>query len=95
MSELETHIKLINEKLGQLLKSHLALKKENEILKEDLKRSKQKEQDYKIALHTLDEKVDILKASSGEMTEKDQKDFEKRINLYIKEIDKCIGMLSD
>jgi len=29
------------------------------------------------------------------MTEADQKEFEKRINQYIKEIDKCIGLLSD
>ncbi len=29
------------------------------------------------------------------MTEADQKEFEKRINHYIKEIDKCIGLLSD
>ncbi|MEJ7672080.1 MAG: hypothetical protein WKF59_05100 [Chitinophagaceae bacterium] len=46
-------------------------------------------------MHDLDQKVNILKAASGEMSETDQKEFEKRINLYIKEIDKCIGLLSD
>jgi chromosome segregation ATPase len=95
MSNLEAHIKLVNEKLQQLLKKYVALKKENENLISDLKKLKQKEEDYETTLQQLDEKVDILKASSGEMTEADQKEFEKRINKYIKEIDKCIGLLSD
>lgn len=95
MSNLEAHIKSVNEKLQQLLKKYVALKKENENLISDLKKLKQKEEDYETTLQQLDEKVEILKASSGEMTEADQKEFEKRINRYIKEIDKCIGLLSD
>jgi phage I-like protein len=95
MSNIETHIKSVNEKLQQLLKKHVALKKENENLKEELGKSKLKEEEYKTSLHDLDQKVNILKAASGQMTEKDQKEFEKRINQHIKEIDKCIGLLSD
>ncbi len=95
MSNIEAHIKSVNDKLQQLLKKHIALKKENELLNEELGKSKLKEEEYKLSLHDLDQKVNILKAASGEMTEKDQKEFEKRINQYIKEIDKCIGLLSD
>jgi hypothetical protein len=32
--------------------------------------------------------------SGGDMNEKDKKDFEKQINKYVKEIDKCIAFLS-
>ncbi len=95
MNNLEAHIKVVNEKLQQLLKKHLSLKKENENLISELKKLKQNEENYKTTLHQLDEKVEILKVSSGQMTEADQKEFEKRINHYIKEIDKCIGLLSD
>lgn len=95
MNNLETHIKSVNEKLQQLLKKHIALKKDNEDLKEELKNCKEKEAEYKYALHELDQKVYVLKAASGQMNEVDQKEFEKRINQYIKEIDKCIGLLSD
>lgn len=95
MNNLEAHIKLINEKLQQLLKKHVALKKENDNLKDELKDLKQKEEDYISTLYELDQKVNILKAASGQMAESDQKEFEKRINQYIKEIDKCIGLLSD
>jgi phage I-like protein len=95
MSNIEAHIKSVNEKLQQLLKKHVALKKENENLKEELGRSKLKEEEYKSTLHDLDQKVSVLKAASGQMAEKDQKEFEKKINQYVKEIDKCIGLLSD
>jgi len=95
MNNLETHIKLVNDKLQLLLKTYVSLKKENDLLKSQVKSYQQKEEDYKSSLYELDQKVNILKAASGEMSETDQKEFEKRINLYIKEIDKCIGLLSD
>lgn len=95
MNNLEAHIKSVNEKLQQLIKKHVALKKENDNLKNELNNLKEREVEYKYALHELDQKISILKAASGEMSEKDQKDFEKRINQYIKEIDKCIGLLSE
>lgn len=95
MSTIDGHIKSVNEKLQQLIKNHVALKKENDNLKDDLNKLKQKEEEYKSTLHELDQKVNILKAASGQMTETDQKEFEKKINGYIKEIDKCIGLLSD
>ena len=95
MNNLEVHIRSVNEKLQQLLKKHVALKKENDTLRNELNNLKEKEVEYKYAMHELDQKVSILKASSGEMNEKDKKDFEKRVDSYIKEIDKCIGLLSD
>ncbi len=95
MNNLEAYIKTVNEKLQQLLKNHASIKKENGHLKEEVKKLTQKEENYKTKLYELDEKVNILKASSGEMTEADKKEFEKRINQYIKEIDKCIGLLSE
>jgi hypothetical protein len=42
----------------------------------------------------LQQQVAILKMAAGEMSEKDKKDFERKINQYIKEIDKCISYLS-
>lgn len=95
MNDLETHIKTVNEKLQQLVKQHTAIKKENDHLKEEVNSLKEKEVEYKYALHELDQKVSILKAASGDMSDADHKEFEKRINQYIKEIDKCIGLLSD
>jgi hypothetical protein len=38
--------------------------------------------------------VAILKVATGEMNEADKREFEKKINQYIREIDRCIAFLS-
>jgi type I site-specific restriction endonuclease len=95
MSELEEQFKRVNTKLQQLLKQHLLLQKENEKLKDTLKIVQlSKDQDTE-QINKLQQQVSILKTSIGQMTEADKKAFEKQINQYIKEIDKCIGLLSE
>jgi DNA repair exonuclease SbcCD ATPase subunit len=95
MSDLEQHIKRINDKLQQLLKNYQLLQKENkkqsDFIKE-LQQAKEKDSQY---ITTLQEKISILKAATGKMNEADKKTFEKNINQYIREIDKCIGILSE
>jgi hypothetical protein len=38
--------------------------------------------------------VNVLKVSTGQMDEASKKAFEKQLNHYIREIDRCIAMLS-
>lgn len=84
----------INEKLQLLLKQHQRLKKENERLRGELVAQKQKDQQAQQTIQELHQQIDILKLASGDMSEKDKKEFERKINLYVKEIDKCIAFLS-
>lgn len=95
MPELQSNIKTVNEKLQRLLRNHAQLQKDNErqskLIKELLEeKTRNSEQ---IAL--LQQQLDILKTSAGQMNGADKKAFEKNISQYIKEIDKCIGLLSD
>ena len=95
MSEMKLQISRVNNKLQQLLKQYLLLQKENEKLKAGLKdhqavRDQQLEQ-----ISTLQQQVSILKTSIGQMTENDKKAFDKQITHCIKEIDKCITLLSE
>ncbi len=95
MSDLEQNIKRINDKLQHLLKNYQLLQKDNQrqsVLIEELKLAKEKNNQQ---ISALQEQVSILKAVTGQMNEKDKKSFEKSINQYIKEIDKCIGQLSE
>ena len=95
MSDLEQHIKRINDKLQQLLKNYQQLQKDNERqgrLIDTLQQAKEKDMQQ---VNELQERVSILKAASGQMNEADKKEFEKNINKYIREIDKCIGILSE
>jgi peptidoglycan hydrolase CwlO-like protein len=95
MSDLQSNIKRVNEKLQRLLKQYQQLQKDNERqskLIAELQQTKDKNTQH---IHQLQEQVDILKASTGKMTEAEKRSFEKYINQYIKEIDKCIGLLGD
>ena len=95
MPLLEENIKRINSKLQQLLKNYLLVQKENvrqSNLITLLQKEKQKDAEQLI---TLKEQVAILKAAAGEMNETDKKAFEKNISQYIREIDKCINLLSE
>ena len=95
MNTLEIHIKRINDKLQQLLKNYQQLQKDNERqgkLIDTLQQAKEKDIQQ---ITELQEKVSILKAASGQMNDADKKEFEKNINKYIREIDKCIGILSE
>jgi phage I-like protein len=85
----------LNEKLQQLLKQHNRLQKENDRLKEELQQSKNRETETLDRVDELQQQISILKLASGELSEKDRKEFDKKINSYIREIDKCISFLSE
>ena len=84
---------IINDKLQQLLKQQARLKKENEKLRMELQSFIEKETNYQQKIDELSQQISILKLGAGDMNEKDKKEFERKINLYIREIDKCIAFL--
>jgi len=95
MSDLEKNIKRINDKLQQLLKNYQLLQKENKRQSDliaGLQEAKEKDSQQ---INLMQEKITILKAAAGKMNEADKKAFEKNISQYIREIDKCIGILSE
>jgi cobalamin biosynthesis Mg chelatase CobN len=95
MTDLQLNIKTVNEKLQRLLRNYQQLVKDNErqtrLIKE-LQETKTKNADQ---ITVMQQQLDILKASTGQMNTADKKSFEKNIHQYIKEIDKCIGLLSE
>ncbi len=93
MSTAEQQLKRIQDKLQQLLKQHVAVQKENTRLKEEIELLQQKNLAQQKSADELKQQVSILKLNAGEMGEVDKKEFEKRINTYVKEIDRCIAML--
>ena len=95
MNATEQHLKRIQDKLQQLLKQYTAVQKENSRLKEELDAAQYKIEEQKKNAEELKQQVSVLKLSSGEMSDADKKEFEKRINAYLKEIDRCIAMLGE
>ena len=95
MSQTEQHLKRIQDKLQQLLKQYASLQKENGLLKEELEKSKEQSLQHQQSVIHLKQQVDVLKLNAGEMKDADKKEIEKRINSYLKEIDRCIALLGE
>jgi phage tail tube protein FII len=95
MADLEGQLKRIQDKLQQVLKQHAALQKENLRMREELDKRERQTATNQQNIEELKQQVEVLKISSGDWDENDKKEFEKRINSYIKEIDRCIALLSE
>lgn len=95
MSQLETHITRINNKLQEVLKHYEVLKKQNVQQTETIQvlTAEKNAQIQKIRL--LEEQQYLLKSIAGKLDEKEKKSFEQALGKYIREIDKCIAMLSE
>ena len=95
MNELGQQLKRINDKLQQLLKQHQLLQKENDKLKHELGLLQTNGQTQSIHIEQLQQQAEILKLSKTGMNDAEKKAFEKRLNQYIKEIDRCITLLKE
>lgn len=95
MTQPEIQFKRVHEKILLLLKQHQLLQKENERLKEDLKKMQVRNE---AAFHDAEkfrQQAEVLKLSGGGMDEPDKRMLEKRLNQYVREIDKCIALLQE
>ena len=94
MAEINVHIKQVNAKLQLLLAQHSKLQHENEQQKKLIETLQQTDVQQKEKLEVLRQEQLILKASIDKMDEAEKKELEQKINGYIKNIDKCISLLS-
>ena len=70
------------------------LRKDNTRLAETVSALKAHQAVIEEELRNLKDQNNILRAATGNMNETDKAAFEKTINRYIKDIDKCISLLS-
>jgi hypothetical protein len=95
MSSQQEHLERIRNKVQVLIKQYQSIEKENEKLKADIEKRHVLEQQLRERTIVLEQQLNIIKASSGQLDEASKKDLEKQLNVYIKEIDKCIAMLKE
>lgn len=95
MEQIATHIARINTKLQDLLKKHASLQKQNQQQQELITKLKEQQEAGEKKIKALEEQQYILKSAAGELNSADKKAFEQTISRYIKEIDKCIALLSE
>jgi hypothetical protein len=94
MVDLDLQIKSIQDKLQQLLKQQAVLYKENQRLKKELEKASSLNEEKQALVQALQQQTDVLKLGSGTMDEAEKNALGKRIDVYLKEIDKCLALLN-
>jgi hypothetical protein len=95
MVDLDVQIKRIQEKLQLILKQQILLQKENLRLKKELEKANSSNVEKQDLLQLMQQQVDALKLGSGSLDQTEKIALGKRIDLYLKEIDKCIAILNN
>jgi len=95
MTQPEIQFKRVHEKILLLIKQHQALQKENERLKEDLKKMQLRSENYSRDAEKFRQQAEAIKLSGRGLEETDKRMLEKRLNQYVREIDKCIALLQE
>ena len=94
MVDLDLQIKSIQDKLQQLLKQQAVLHKENQRLKKELEKATGLNEEKQALVQALQQQTDVLKLGSGTLDEAEKNALGKRIDVYLKEIDKCLALLN-
>lgn len=94
MVDLDLQIKSIQDKLQQLLKQQALLYRENQKLTKELEKSTAVNDEKERSLQVIRQQVDVLKLGSGNLNDAEKNALAKRIDVYLKEIDKCLALLN-
>jgi len=95
MHQAQEQLERIQQKIQQLLKQQKTLQKVNQQLRDEVySLRKQKDQQLE-SMDELQQQLVVLKAAKSELSGDEKKAFEKRLGQYIREIDRCITMLSE
>ncbi len=95
MTASELQLKRVHEKVMLLLKKYQGLQKENEKLKEELSKMEIRSEAHSSDFEKYRQQAEAIKLTGGVMEESDKKLLEKRLNKYVREIDKCIALLQE
>lgn len=87
-------LKRISQKIQVLLGKYELCVKENEKLRKENEQLKLARDHQLNQIRELEQKVAVLKSLAGRIEDGEKKELERRINGYLKEIDRCISLLS-
>lgn len=95
MSNEEQSLQRINDKLQQVAQRYQSLQKENQQLTREIRVLKEREEAREKKIIDLELKMAAIKTATGRLDDGEKKEIDKRLNHYIREIDRCIALLSD
>jgi chromosome segregation ATPase len=94
MSTTQQPWKRIQDKLQQVLQQYQVLQRDNDRLRKEVTDLKNRDTAHTKKIEELEIKVAALKTATGQLNDAEKKELDKRLHQYIREIDRCIAMLS-
>ncbi len=95
MSDINNQLVQLQQKLQLLIKNYQQLQREHVQLKKELEKTNTQLQEKNEHLQAIQQQIDVLKLGKAAFNEEEKLVLEKRINIYLKEIDKCLSLLND
>jgi len=96
MSDLEKKLEGIKRKMKEVLKSHLLIQEDQKKLAEKHQQTSTSLEDAENRVKELEKELNLSKISKTiSETKKDNTDVKKKVNEFIREIDKCIALLNN
>lgn len=93
MEDMKAQIQRIENKVQQLLKEYNSCQKEIQQLQKENSHLNELLLSKTAQANELHQRVDTRNFSSSTLEDKPKKDLERRINTYLKDIDKCLALL--
>ena len=94
MDDVNTLVSGIEFKVRKLIARQKRLREENEKLTNDINQLKTINEEQKLVINGLEEKIQVLKLARTTGGGEDNSDVKAKINELVREIDKCIGLLN-
>ncbi len=94
MKELDTQLSRLHHKLQLLVKHNQVLTKQNAALQSDKETLQASLLEKTELLQSIQRQIDILKLSSSTLDDGEKKQLEKRISIYLTDIEKCLTLLN-
>ena len=94
MTTLGNQLAQFQQKLMRVIKQHDVLHRENTRLKKELAKKDLLLTNKETLLKDLEEKLAALRLSKGSFSDEEKKQLGKKINAYVKDIDKCLALLN-
>lgn len=94
MAAEDEKLKRISEKVQRLVKTLHLLQQENQKLRLSLETLQAKQITNTEQLNELTLRNEVLKATKSKLSEEEKKSLNRKINDYIKEIDRCIALIN-
>ncbi|TXT34099.1 MAG: hypothetical protein FD136_515 [Chitinophagaceae bacterium] len=91
--DINTHIVQLQEKLQLLIKEYKQLQKDNSKLQKDIAVLHSEQQGRQQQLALMEQRIAAVQLTGANWNDQEKAALQKKIDAYLKEIDKCLALL--